>query len=305
MKLPLDYSSEISLALKNNIPIVALESTIITHGMPYPKNVECAKIVEQEIRNKNVCPATIAVLHGRIKIGLNSDDFDKLGKFDKAKKRLKISRRDLAYAVAFGKSGGTTVSGTMKCAHLANIKVFATGGIGGVHRGAEKSFDISADLQELAKTNVNVVCARVKSILDLNLTLEYLETMGVPVLGFKTNKLPAFYSNQSPFEVDYRVESAKEIAEMINAQNILGLESGVLITNPIPEKFSLDFDEIEEIIQKSLGELKSAGMIGKKITPFLLSMIAKLSNNKSLDANIELVRNNAKLAADIALELDR
>ena len=305
MKLPLDYSFETLLALKNKVPIVALESTIITHGMPYPQNVECAHLVEEEIRKKNVSPATIAVLDGRIKIGLNPGDFEKLGKYKDGEEHLKISRRDLAYAVATGKTGGTTVSGTMKCAHLANIKVFATGGIGGVHRGAENSFDISADLQELAKTNVNVVCAGVKSILDLNLTLEYLETMGVPVLGFKTKKLPAFYSNKSPFEVDYRIESAKEIADMINAQNVLGLESGVLITNPIPEKYSLDFDEMEEIIQTALGELKSAGMIGKEITPFLLSIIAKLSNNKSLDSNIELVKNNARLAADIALELDK
>ncbi|MBT7609674.1 MAG: pseudouridine-5'-phosphate glycosidase [Bacteriovoracaceae bacterium] len=306
MELPLNYSTEVSFAIKNNIPIVALESTIITHGMPYPQNVECAKLVEAEIRAKKVVPATIAIINGCIKIGLNDDELEKLGQYSLEtceEEALKISRRDLSYAVANKKTGGTTVSGTMICAKLANIRVFATGGIGGVHREGEDTLDISADLNELSKTNIAVVCAGIKSILDLRLSLEYLETMGVPVLGYKTTRLPAFYSKSSPFDVNYQMSSAKEIASLIVAHDLLKLESGILVTNPIPEKYSIDYDEMETIIERALGELKSTGLRGKEITPFLLSIIGKLSGQKSLEANIELVKNNARLAADIALEL--
>jgi pseudouridylate synthase len=308
MKLPIDYSFEVSLALKSNIPIVALESTIITHGMPYPANVDCAKMVEEEIRAKNVAPATIAIIDGRIKVGLNENELEKLGQMskeeeDSEQELLKISRRDLSYAISSKATGGTTVSGTMICAKLAKIKIFATGGIGGVHRGGEDSLDISADLQELAKSNVTVVCAGIKSILDLELTLEYLETMGVPVLGYKTSKLPAFYSKSSPFDVNYRMSSAKKIADLVKTHELLNLAGGVLVTNPIPEKYSIAYEEMESVIKRALEELKSSGLTGKEITPFLLSIIAEMSGEKSLESNIELVKNNAKLAADIALEM--
>lgn len=299
--LPMEFSKEVLEAKKNGQPILALESTIITHGMPYPDNCTCAQLVEAEVRNKGVVPATIAVLKGKVKVGLSVEELRDLSKVDES--TLKISRRDLAFAMSTGKTGGTTVSATMKIAELAGIQVFATGGIGGVHRGATGTFDISADLMELGKTSVAVICAGMKSILDLPLTLEYLETLGVPVVGYGTEKLPAFYCSESPYKINYRLDTVEELASLIRSHQEMEMKSGILITNPIPEEFSLDYDEMEEVIQEAIDEMRMQGVSGKDVTPFLLKQVSFLTKDKSLDSNIELIKNNARLGADIALKL--
>jgi pseudouridylate synthase len=300
LKDVLVFSEEVAKAMKENKPIVALESTIISHGMPYPQNVETAKEVEQLIRENGAVPATIAILDGKIKIGVNEEELEFLGT---SKEIEKVSRRDLPYVIAMKKHGATTVAATMICANMAGIKVFATGGIGGVHRGAEQTMDISADLQELARTNVAVVCAGAKSILDLGLTLEYLETNGVPVIGYGTDILPAFYSSTSPFKVNYRVDTPEEIAKLIETKWGLGLNGGLVIANPIPKEDELEESYINSIIEEALKEAEEKQIAGKAVTPFLLDKVKTLTGGKSLEANIALVKNNAVLAAKIAASL--
>lgn len=299
----LDVLPEVKEALEAGKPVVALESTIISHGMPYPKNVETALAVEQVVRDNGAVPATIAVIGGRLKAGLTHDEIEYLGKTGRGV--AKASRRDLPAIVARGADGATTVTTTMIIAHMAGIKIFATGGIGGVHRGAETTMDISADLEELAKTPVMVVCAGAKSILDLGLTLEYLETKGVPVIGYGTDELPAFYTRKSGFGVDYRVDSPKELAEMFTAQRELGYDGGMLVTNPIPEEYSMDKDVIDRAIEQALEEAKAQGIKGKETTPFLLAKVVELTGGDSLESNIKLVMNNARIAALTAGELCR
>ncbi len=297
-----EMSPEVKQAMAEGRPVVALESTIISHGMPYPANVETARKVEQLVRDRGAVPATIAILDGKLKAGLSDEEIEYLGQ---AKDVIKASRRDIPYIVAQGKNGGTTVGATMIIADLVGIKVFATGGIGGVHRGAEKTMDISADLEELGRTNVVVVCAGAKAILDLGLTLEYLETKGVPVLGYKTDKLPAFWTNTSEFAVDYRVDSAKEIGDLALTKWDLGMTGGVLVANPIPEEYSMDADFINSAIQRALKDANEQGIHGKESTPFLLSAIKDITKGQSLESNIQLVFNNARLAADIAVEMSK
>ena len=297
----LDVAPEVAQALAEGRPVVALESTIISHGMPYPKNVETARKVEQTIRDEGATPATIAVLGGRMKAGLSDDELEYLGKA--GQKVTKASRRDLPVLIARGMDGATTVTTTMMIAHRAGIKIFATGGIGGVHRGAETTMDISADLEELAHTPVMVICAGAKSILDLGLTLEYLETKGVPVLGYGTAELPAFYTRKSGFSVDYRVDSPEELAAIYRAQRELNIEGGMLVTNPIPEQYSMDPDVINKAIDQAVAEANAQGIHGKAITPFLLARIKDLTGGDSLDSNIQLVLNNARLAAKVAKAL--
>jgi pseudouridylate synthase len=292
---------EVSEAIKNKKAVVALESTIISHGMPYPRNVETALKVEKIVRDNGAVPATIAIINGQLKAGLSKSEIELLGKM--TDKVIKTSRRDLPIIVAKKVTGATTVAATMVIAKMAGIRIFATGGIGGVHRGAEKTMDISADLQELAQTNVAVVCAGAKSILDLGLTLEYLETHGVPVIGYQTNEFPAFYSRKSGLVLQYAADSPEEIASFLNTQTTLNLKNGMIIANPIPESFEMEFVEINEAIEKALEEACSKKISGKAITPFLLSRIEQLTAGKSLDANIQLVFNNAKLAAQIAQSL--
>ena len=294
----LDIHPEVSTALSENKAVVALESTIISHGMPYPQNAETALKVEQVVRDNGATPATIAIIAGRLKVGLSTDEIDYIAK--EGHKVAKVSRRDFAFIVAQKLNGATTVASTMMIAKMAGIKVFATGGIGGVHRGAENSLDISADLQELAKTNVNVVCAGIKSILDLGLTLEYLETHGVPVIGYKTKILPAFYSVESDFEVDYRLDTAEAISEVINVRSELGIEGGMVIANPIENKYSMPLEVINKAIEQALREMDEAGVKGKASTPFLLAKVAELTGGDSLASNIELVLGNARLSAQIA-----
>lgn len=294
------FSEEVAQAKAEQKPIVALESTIISHGMPYPENVQTAKDVEQIIRDRGAVPATIAILNGKIKIGLTEEELEQLGT---SRDVEKVSRRDLPYVVAMKKHGATTVAATMICAQMAGIRVFATGGIGGVHRGAEQTMDISADLQELARTNVAVVCAGAKSILDLGLTLEYLETHGVPVIGHQTDVLPAFYSRTSPFRVDYRLDSAADIARFIETKWALGLQGGIVVANPVPEEDELEESYITAIIEQALAEAEQQHITGKAVTPFLLDRVKTLTGGKSLQANIALVKNNAALAADLAREL--
>ncbi|ABO66604.1 MULTISPECIES: pseudouridine-5'-phosphate glycosidase [Geobacillus] len=294
------FSEEVAAAKAERKPIVALESTIISHGMPYPENVQTAKEVEQLIRSRGAVPATIAIIDGKMKIGLTDDELEFLGT---SRDIEKVSRRDLPYVVAKKKHGATTVAATMICAAMAGINVFATGGIGGVHRGAERTMDISADLQELAQTNVAVVCAGAKSILDLGLTLEYLETHGVPVLGYQTDILPAFYSRTSPFRVDYRLDSAEEIAQFIETKWALGLDGGIVVANPVPQEDELEESYITSIIEQALKEAEEKHITGKAVTPFLLDRVKTLTEGKSLKANIALVKNNAVLAADIARAL--
>lgn len=302
MKNIVKLSREVENALKENKPVVALESTIISHGMPYPQNVETALNVEKIIRDNGAVPATIGIINGQLIAGLTEEEIDYMGK---TKGILKVSRRDIPYVCAMKKDGATTVASTMIIAEMSGIKVFATGGIGGVHRGAETTMDISADLEELAQTNVAVVCAGAKSILDLGLTLEYLETKGVLVLGYKTNKLPAFYTRSSEFDVDYRVDTPKEIADIINAKWSLNLKGGMLIANPIPEEYSMDEDLINKSIEEAVREANEKGIKGKALTPFLLSKIKDVTEGKSLEANIQLVYNNALLAAKIAVEMNK
>lgn len=296
----LELSPEVEKALAEGRPVVALESTIISHGMPYPANVETAKAVEQIVRDHGAVPATIAILNGKLKAGLSEEEIEYLGQ---AKDIIKASRRDIPYIVSAGKNGGTTVGATMIIAELAGIKVFATGGIGGVHRGAETTMDISADLEELGKTNVVVVCAGAKAILDLGLTLEYLETKGVPVIGYQSETLPAFWTRTSEFKVDYRLDTAKEIADLASAKWNLDMNGGVLVANPIPEEYSMDADFINSAIKKALADAEAENIHGKETTPFLLSAIKDITEGKSLDSNIQLVYNNAALASDIAVEL--
>ena len=297
----LDISPEVREALAAGKPIVALESTIISHGMPYPKNVETALLVEQTIRDNGAVPATIAVIGGRLKAGLSKEEIEYLGKTGRAV--AKASRRDLPALVARGADGATTVTTTMMIAYMAGIKIFATGGIGGVHRGAEVTMDISADLEELAQTPVMVICAGAKSSLDLGLTLEYLETKGVPVIGYGTDELPAFYTRKSDFGVDYRVDSPEELAAMFSAQRELGYKGGMLVTNPIPEEYSMDKAVIDAAIEEALAQCKAQGVHGKETTPFLLAKVVELTGGDSLESNIKLVLNNAKLAALTAAEL--
>ena len=297
----LDISPEVKAALDEGRPVVALESTIISHGMPYPKNVETALLVEQTIRDNGAVPATIAVIGGRLKAGLSRDEIEYLGKTGRGV--AKASRRDLPALVARGADGATTVTTTMIIAHMAGINVFATGGIGGVHRGAEVTMDISADLEELAQTPVMVVCAGAKSILDLGLTLEYLETKGVPVIGYGTDELPAFYTRKSGFGVDYRVDSPEELAAMFRAQRELNYKGGMLVTNPIPEQYAMDKEVIDKAIEQALAEAKEQHVHGKETTPFLLARVVELTGGDSLESNIKLVLNNATVAAKTAAEL--
>ena len=297
----LDLAPEVAEALENGRPVVALESTIISHGMPYPKNVETAMLVEKTIRDNGAVPATIAIIGGRLKAGLSREEIEYLGKAGRAV--AKASRRDLAALVAAGKDGATTVTTTMIIAHMAGIDIFATGGIGGVHRGAETTMDISADLEELGSTPVMVVCAGAKSILDLGLTLEYLETKGVPVIGYGTDELPAFYTRQSGFGVDYRADSPAQLASMFSAQKELGMKGGMLVTNPIPEEYAMDKAVIDAAIEQALSDAKAAGIHGKETTPFLLAKVVELTGGDSLESNIRLVLNNATVAAKTAVEM--
>ncbi len=297
----LDVAPEVQAALDAGKPVVALESTIISHGMPYPQNVETALNVEKIIRENGAVPATIAVIGGRLKAGLSKGEIDYLGKT--GTKVAKASRRDLPVLVAEGRDGATTVTTTMIIAHMAGIKIFATGGIGGVHRGAQQTFDISADLEELAHTPVMVVCAGAKSILDLGLTLEYLETHGVPVIGYGTEELPAFYTRKSGFKVDYRIDTPAELAKAFHVKREIGLEGGMLVTNPIPEEYSMDHEVINKAIDEAVEEAKKLGIHGKETTPFLLAKIKDLTGGDSLASNIQLVYNNARLAAKTAAEL--
>ena len=297
----LDIAPEVAEALKNGKPVVALESTIISHGMPYPKNVETAMLVEKTIRDNGAVPATIAIIGGRLKAGLSREEIEYLGKA--GRDVAKASRRDLAAPVAAGRDGATTVTTTMIIAHMAGIDIFATGGIGGVHRGAETTMDISADLEELGSTPVMVVCAGAKSILDLGLTLEYLETKGVPVIGYGTDELPAFYTRQSGFGVDYRADSPAQLASMFRAQKELGMKGGMLVTNPIPEEYAMDKAVIDAAIEQALRESVEQGIHGKETTPFLLARVVELTGGSSLESNIQLVLNNATLAAKTAVEL--
>ena len=301
MNTYLDISPEVRQALAEGKPVVALESTIISHGMPYPKNVETALLVEKTIRENGAVPATIAIIGGRLKAGLSPDEIEYLGKA--GPKVAKASRRDLAAIVARGADGATTVTTTMIIAHMAGIKVFAPGGIGGVHRGAEVTMDISADLEELGSTPVMVVCAGAKSILDLGLTLEYLETKGVPVIGYGTDELPAFYTRRSGFGVDYRVDSPEELATMFKAHLALGMKGGMLVTNPIPEEYAMDKAVIDAAIEQALSDAKAAGIHGKETTPFLLAKVVELTGGDSLESNIRLVLNNATVAAKTAVEM--
>tara|TARA_B110000211_G_scaffold203645_1_gene236564 strand:- start:22315 stop:23187 length:873 start_codon:yes stop_codon:yes gene_type:complete len=287
--------------LANNKPVVALESTIISHGMPYPQNVETAMLVEQAVRENGAEPATIAIINGRLTVGLDEQQITHLGK--SGFEVIKTSRRDIPFIVAQKQDGATTVASTMIIATMAGIKVFATGGIGGVHRHAETTMDISADLQELANTSVAVVCAGVKSILDIGLTLEYLETHGVPVVGYKTKVMPAFYTQTSGFEVDYSLDSAASIAQALSAKWNMGLAGGVVVANPIPDAYAMDPVAIEQVISEAIVEMREQGIHGKQSTPFLLSKITQVTQGESLAANIQLVLNNARLGANIAVEL--
>ena len=297
----LDIAPEVKAALDEGRPVVALESTIISHGMPYPQNVETALQVEQIIRENGAVPATIAILGGRLKAGLSREEIEYLGK--KGTDVIKASRRDVSMLVSQGEDGATTVTTTMMIAHMAGIRVFATGGIGGVHRGAETTMDISADLEELASTPVMVICAGAKSILDLGLTLEYLETKGVPVLGYQTKELPAFYTRKSGFPVDYQVDTPKDLAKALKVQADLGLRGGILVTNPIPEEYSMDPAVINKAIDEAIRQANEQGIHGKATTPFLLAKVKELTGGDSLDSNIQLVFNNARLAARTAAEL--
>ena len=299
----LDVNPEVSAAIAEGKPVVALESTIISHGMPYPQNVETALNVERIIRENGAVPATIAIIGGRLKAGLTPEEIEYFGK--KGQAIHKASRRDLALLCARGEDGATTVTTTMIIAHMAGISIFATGGIGGVHRGAETTMDISADMAELSQTPVMVICAGAKSILDLGLTLEYLETKGVPVIGYGTDELPAFYTRQSGFGVDYRVDSPEELAAAFKASKDLELGGGMLVTNPIPEQYAMPLDTINAAIDQAIGECNAKGIHGKDTTPFLLERVAEITGGDSLASNIRLVYNNAKLAAQTAVAFSK
>lgn len=294
----LDILPEVNDALQSGQAVVALESTIICHGMPPSGNIETAFSVEQAVRDNGAVPATIAILEGRLKLGLTAQEIKYLG--EKGKQIVKTSRRDIPFLVARRQDGATTVAATMIIAAMAGVRVFATGGIGGVHRGIESTMDISADLQELARTNVAVVCAGIKSVLDIGRTLEYLETHGVPVVGYQTDTLPAFYTRDSGFRVDYRVDTPEEVATAMKIKWATGIDGGLVIANPVPEAWSMDPDEIEKLIAEAIVQMNQDGISGKDTTPFLLSRIAELTSGDSLATNIQLVLNNAKLAAEIA-----
>ena len=297
----LELSPAVKAALLAGKPVVALESTIISHGMPYPQNVETALRVEDTVREAGAVPATIAVIGGKLKAGLTHEEIEYLGK--KGTAVTKASRRDLPVLVARGADGATTVATTMIIAHLAGIRVFATGGIGGVHRGAETTMDISADLEELGRTPVMDVCAGAKAILNLGLTLEYLETKGVPVIGYGTEELPAFYTRKSGFKVDYRIDTPEELAAAFRAQQEMGLGGGMLVTNPIPEEYSMDPDRINAAIDQAVADSRRLGIHGKETTPYLLARVKELTGGDSLASNIQLVLNNARLAARTARAL--
>ena len=295
----LTISDPVGEALHDERAVVALESTIITHGMPYPRNVETALAVQDAITERGAVPATTAVMDGTMRVGLSDDEIDALGQAGNA--AVKVSRRDLAFTIAHGSVGGTTVAATMMLAAMAGVRVFATGGIGGVHRGAGTSFDVSADLQELARTEVVVVCAGPKSILDLGLTLEYLETHGVPVIGFGTDMVPAFYSRESDFRADYRIDDAAGVAAVMAVRRDLGVGGGMLVTNPIPVEYGMERSVIDTAITTAIAEADAQNIMGKETSPFLLGRIVELTGGASLDANVQLVLNNARVAADIAI----
>ena len=299
----LDIHPDVAQALDAGAPVVALESTIISHGMPYPDNVKTALRVEDEVRAHGAVPATIAIIDGRLKAGLSPRQIEELGRQGAAV--AKVSRRDLPFIVTSGRIGATTVASTMIIAAMAGIRVFATGGIGGVHRGAQQSFDVSADLQELARTSVAVVCAGAKSILDLPLTLEYLETHGVPVVGYRTDSLPAFFTVDSDCGVDYRLDSPQEIAQALMAKWTLGLQGGVVVANPVPQAFSMPRARVDAAIEQALREAQERRIGGKAVTPFLLARVSELTGGDSLATNIELVLNNARLASAIAQQFAR
>lgn len=296
----LQIKPEVSKALEKGQAVVALESTIIAHGMPYPDNIETALDIERIIRDKGAIPATIGIIDGKIKVGMTEEEIKFLGQSDQV---TKVSRRDMPAVLAQKLHGATTVAGTMIAASLAGIEIFVTGGIGGVHRGADKSFDISADLQELKQTGVTVVSAGIKSILDIKSTLERLETFGVPVLGYKTSEFPAFYSRKSGYEVDYKLNSAREAAKTIEVKRNLGLSGGILIANPVPEGDSINFEVMNNYIEKALREAETKEIIGKEITPYLLDKIKGITDGRSLRTNISLVKDNAKVGAEIAVKL--
>ena len=296
----MDIKPEVEKALEEGTPVVALESTIISHGMPYPKNVETALAVEDVIRKNGAVPATIAIIGGRIKIGLTADEIEYMAKADNV---LKVSRRDFPLVISQKLDGATTVAGTMIAANMAGIKVFVTGGIGGVHRGAGESFDISADLEELKMTDVAVVCAGVKSILDIGATLEYLETAGVPVITYGTDVFPAFYSRESGFTSECRIDDTAKIADLIRTKEQLGLRGGILIACPVPAEDELPCDKMDVVIKQALEECEEKGIKGKRITPFLLSRVKDLTEGSSLEANIKLVLNNADIGAKIAADI--
>ncbi len=296
----LDIAPDVAEALQSGKAVVALESTIISHGMPYPRNVETAALVEDTVRQGGAVPATIAILEGRLKVGLSGAEIERLGK--QGTDVIKCSRRDLPFVIARKQDGATTVAATMIIAAMAGIRVFATGGIGGVHRGVEETMDICADLEELARSNVAVVCAGIKSVLDIGRTLEYLETKGVPVVGYRTDTLPAFYSRNSGFAVDYRVDTAADVAAAMDIKWDMNLDGGMVVAVPIPEEHALDGDEIDGVIEDAIKEMQRQGITGKDTTPFLLASIAERTGGRSLDANIQLVINNARVAAEIAAE---
>ncbi|WP_019119403.1 pseudouridine-5'-phosphate glycosidase [Brevibacillus massiliensis] len=300
MKEYLTFTKEVQHALENNLPIVALETTIISHGMPYPQNIEMARQVEQIIRDNGAIPATIGIMNGKIKIGLDEQELEEFATNQEVEK---VSRRDFPYILATGKIGATTVAATMIAAGLAGIKVFATGGIGGVHREGEVTWDVSADLTELARTNVAVVCAGAKSILDIGRTLEYLETQGVPVVGYQCSEFPSFYSRESGYQVDFRLDSPEAVAAVMDTKWKLGLDGGLVIANPVPEADALPHGEIEAAIGQALQEAKANGITGKHVTPFLLDRVKQLTAGKSLQTNISLVKHNAEVAAKIAVAL--
>ncbi|MEQ3346169.1 pseudouridine-5'-phosphate glycosidase [Peptoniphilus senegalensis] len=297
LKKYVEYSDEVKKAMEEGKPVVALESTIISHGMPYPQNIETAKACEEIIRENGAVPATTAIIGGKIKIGLSDDELEFMAT---SKDIIKASRRDFAYIVSRGLNGATTVASTIIASRLAGIKIFVTGGLGGVHRNAEVTFDISRDLEELAANDIMIVCAGCKSILDIGLTLEYLETKGVPVFGYQTDYMPAFFTRKSEFKVDYNIKNPKEAADAAKAQWELGLQGGILLTNPIPESDSMDEEKINLAIEKALVEAEEKGIHGKETTPFLLSKVLEVTEGKSLEVNIALVKNNARLGAEVA-----
>jgi pseudouridylate synthase len=302
MKQYLTYTEEVQHALEHHLPIVALETTIISHGMPYPQNIQMAKEVEEIIRKNGAVPATIGIMNKKVKIGLNEQELEEFATNPEVEK---VSRRDFPYILSSGKVGATTVAATMIAAQLAGIEIFATGGIGGVHRDGEVTWDVSADLTELSQTNVAVVCAGAKSILDIGRTLEYLETQGVPVVGYQCDDFPSFYARESGYKVDFRLDTPEAVAAMLNTKWNLGLEGGVVVANPVPETDAMEHKEIEKVIVQALEEAKAKGITGKNVTPFLLDRVKQLTGGQSLETNIALVKHNAEVASKIAVALNQ